>query len=354
MSNIPKLSFRKLSEILAIEVDETGYFLKNGLFTRGNAFTIVGPSEAGKSRLLLQLAACIITGRDFLGMEVNAQPDMKWLIVQTENHHGRLVNDANNLRKWLGKDWQLVDNNLLLHVLEHEHDYITDITEKATQSMLGNAILNYKPGVVVFDPLVDFAWGNLITDKGMRDTCQTLAQFARAGNPDACPVLLHHSLTGKAGIRKATGFDRASFARGSKALHGWTRGQLNIAPVKPDDSSELIIDCGKTSNGKRFEPFGVILNPDSMIYEVNPDFSLEVWEDSLSRSTKGEPMVNIASVVELLGTLGLTKAKLAAFIMAEHGTSRSRSYEVIAQAEKANAITFDGKLLRVKTVASPK
>ena len=70
-----------------------------------------------------------------------------------------------------------------------------------------------------------------------------------------------NALTGRGGAAKVTGHDRASFARNSKVMHAWTRGQINIAPIDPDDNSRLIVACGKCSNGKEFEKFAIKLNP---------------------------------------------------------------------------------------------
>ena len=307
MSIAPKLSFRTFSDILAMEVDESGYYLQNGLFTKGNPLTLVGPSEVGKTRFLYQFAACIITGREFLGMPVRAQPDMTWLIFQTENHLARLINDGGSLKSWLGPDWSTVDKHIIIHTLEHEHDFICDIADHGTQSLLGSAILDYKAAAVVFDPLQDFAWGNLNTDHAMRTTCQALAEFSRAGNPQASPVIIHHSLTGKQGIKKAVGFERASYGRGSKALHGWTRGQINLAPANSEGGDRIVVACGKNSNGRPFETCIAKLNPQTMIYEVDQDYTVADWHASLAGSTTSAHKLTVAAVLALLGPLPLRR-----------------------------------------------
>jgi hypothetical protein len=62
----------------------------------------------------------------------------------------------------------------------------------------------------------------------------------------------------------ATGFDRSSFGRNSKVLFMWTRAQINIAPVRPDDNSLLIIASGKCSNSAEFQPFAARLDSHTM------------------------------------------------------------------------------------------
>ena len=59
---------------------------------------VVAVDEGVKSRLLLQLAACCITGREFVSLRVH-QPGLKWLIFQAENSKRRLQEELRKL--WL-------------------------------------------------------------------------------------------------------------------------------------------------------------------------------------------------------------------------------------------------------------
>lgn len=328
------LSVRAPSEILAMNFPLTDRFLPNGIFTKGQPFSIVGPAGVGKSRLALQLAVCIMTGTPFLGWPVQKQ-DMVWLLIQIENSNPRLQSDLAPLRRWVGaKAWKDVERNLRIHTLEADHDAFLSLDEMTNSNLIYQAILEYKPGVVVFDPLNAFSNGNLNTDAGMLATCRGLHKLVTLRDPSTSIVILHHSLAGKAGMRKALGYDSGAYAKGSKAFTAWMRGQLNIARGSDTDHHSLVVSCGKTSNGPWFKPFGIMLNPATMVYEVDPLFILEEWQTSVG-ITPSAPVhkLTVAAVATLAGALPISKARLAELIMTEFPVAKSRAYVVISQAQ---------------------
>lgn len=341
----PTLSIRTPSQILAMEFAETDKYLPNGILAKGQPFAIVGPAGIGKSRLLLQLIVCLLTGRPFLGWPVKRH-DEKWLIVQTENSNARLQNDLKAMAAWVGKKaFAHVERNLLLHTLQTQEDSFLSLTEEGNELAIDAAIYEHRPVGVVFDPFNAFGIGSLNTDAGMLQTCRKLYGLATALNPSTTPLILHHSLAGKAGMKKAVGADAGSYAKGSKAFTQWIRGQLNVA-LAGDGGTDLVIACGKNSNGPPFEPFGVMLNPKTMIYEVNPHFDLSEWQASIGiTSTVAVRKLNTAAVAALTGPLPTSKNALGQLIMAEYAVGKSRAYEVIVQAEVAGLIVRDGRKL---------
>ena len=343
-----KLSIRKPSELRTMEIDPASYVFPNRMLTIGEPLTIIGPSGSRKSWLVLQMAACVITGRDFLGWPVEKQ-DGKWLIIQTENDSNRLIEEMHWLHKWLGEDdSKLVDEKLVIHTLEGEHDRILNISNPSNTTLLATLIREVKPMFVVFDPLYNFRAGNLNSDDGMQATCQGLAAIARMGNLKATPIILHHTLTGREGIRKAVGFDKASYSRNSRALHGFTRRQIHIAPECPDNSEKLVIACGKNSNFPEFKTFGVMLNRASMIYEVNPAFNEASWLASLSGEIGSAPATvsdkpTPENIAKLVAGLPLPKKTLVELIMDEYGRKKSQAYILIDKAQAAKTIKRDAR-----------
>ena len=152
--------------------------------------------------------------------------------------------------------------------------------------------------------------------------------------------------------RKNRDADRSSFSRNSKVLFAWTRGQINIAPASPDDNSVLVVSCGKNSNGREFKPFGIQLDPDTMIYERVQGFDFDQWREELEGKAKkkSEARCSVERVVDLLKPKQpLTKPELAKLMRDDTGLARSGCYEWIGKAERAGAIKVgeDGLLLRV-------
>ena len=172
------LNIRTPSQILAMKFPATDKYLPNGIFAKGQPFGIVGPAGIGKSRLLLQLAACVTTGRAFLGWPIKKR-DVKWLIVQTENGSARLQTDLKAMRAWVGeKAFKEMDRNIRMHILIKNDDGFLSLEDGNNALRINGSMVDHKPDVVVFDPLVAFSAGNLNTDAGMLQTCRGLQRLA--------------------------------------------------------------------------------------------------------------------------------------------------------------------------------
>jgi hypothetical protein len=333
-----KLTVRQPDDLLAMTFDDSDIILGDRLLATGQPLVIAAAGGAGKSRLLLQLAACVTTGRRFLTFETS-NTDLPWLILQTENSNRRLQRDLANLRAWLGDDWPAFNDRVRIHTLETDADGFLSLDNEANRQAIADTIEDHAPGIVAVDPLNEFAIGDLNTDADMRATVSALSQLVRRGNPHRALVVLHHSLTGKAGASRAVGFDRSSFGRNSKALFAWTRGQMNLAPVDPDDNGRLIVACGKASNGREFQPFAVRMT-DGGIYECDPTVDVAEWQRDMTGTTA--PLMTPERVAELCAS-PMAKADLSKVIIADCGCSRATSYRHIKQAESRRAIRFNSK-----------
>ncbi len=316
--------------------DDSDIYLGDRIMAAGQPMTLLGAGGTGKSRLLLQLAACMTTGRKFIGFETRGG-DLKWLFLQTENSNQRLKDDLQNINKWLGKDWPLFDAQVHIHTLENDEDGIVNLADLNNQTEISRLIEEIKPDIIAFDPLGDFGIGDLSKDVDMRETCRAITRICKKGNPNRAILVAHHAITGRAGASKATGFDRASFGRNSKVLLGWTRAQINVTGANPDNNETLIISCGKLSNGKEFEAFAVKLNLHSMIYDVDSHFDLGAWQKEISGKPVG-PVMTPDRVRELCKG-ELSKPELAKAIMEDCGCARGSAYRFIERAEKSKKIS---------------
>src|SRR5262249_50274997 len=180
---------------------------------------------------------------------------------------------------------EIINAGTFFHTLEGDEDGFLAL-DMENRERITDAIAKTEANIVVFDPLRDFGIDDLNTDVHMTETLREISRITRRGNPRRVPLVIHHAITGKAGIQRVTGFDRSSFARNSKVLFMWTRAQVNVAPVRPDDNSLLIIVSGKCSNFTEFEPFAVRLNPDSLMYEVAADFDVKSWREQITGTGK--------------------------------------------------------------------
>jgi hypothetical protein len=338
------LTLRSPDELLAMKFDDSDIILGDRIIAGGQPVVIAGAGGTGKSRLALQMIGAIVTGRRWLNF-ITGRPDMHWLILQTENSNRRLQQDLARIKAWLGEaDWARFAAQVVFHTLEHDDDGFVSLDAPDNRLAIQNAIETRDFGAVVIDPLNDFASGDLNKDADMKATLQILSRLCRRGNPDRALVVLHHALTGKAGAVRATGHDRASFARNSKTLHAWTRGQINLAAVDADSNDRLIVACGKCSNGKEFPAFGIALNPETMIYNCDATIDVEVWATEMGGKAAGPDLspVMVAGVVKDLAqaTGAPKKPHLVKALRDETGCSSSGAYNAIERAERAAKIRF--------------
>jgi hypothetical protein len=329
---------RSPDEILAMPIDPNANYLGDRLMEMGMLFAICGASSIGKSRLLLQLLVCLITGRLWLGMETRAK-DFSAVVIQTENGIDRLRYELGAMKRWLGNDWPLVSERLRIHTLETDIDPLVYLEDPENALRVEKAITEANCTAAAFDPLRDLTVGDLNKDVDMNAVLRGIYRVTRKSRPDRTPIVLHHALTGRTGAAKAFGMERGSFARNSKVLHSHTRGMINVVPGEEDNNDTLILTCGKNSNGREFEPFAVKLNLDYMIYELDPDFDVEGYRESVT----GKPRQTFSPkiVAEIPWPQSeLEKKTLAKQVMDETGCAKSRAYSLIDDAVKDRFLTF--------------
>ena len=297
--------------------------------------TLIGPGGVGKSRLLLQLAAAMVSGRDFIGIQVPKRR-LRWLFLQTENSNRRLKDDLEKIQEWIGPEsWPDVAECLVIRTLDKYGDGFLNLDDPEKRRRVEELVKKTAADVLVFDPLSAFAKGSINSDSTIRAACKAFTEISRGGNPDCSIIVVHHALTGKAGAKKATGMDRSSFGKGSKELHSWARGQINVAPRSEDDPRKLIISCGKNSDGAEFAPFGVRLNTTTMIYELDPDFERETAAECMREDErKPSPL----TVIRLLERKPMKSPQLVEALTSECRCGKSSAYMLISSALDKNLV----------------
>lgn len=336
-----ELSTRTPDEILGMEFTDDDIILGDRLLAKGQPLVIAAQGGAGKSRFVIQLIASVISQSDFLLFKSRGQ-DLRWLVLQTENSNRRLCDDFTRLKSWLRDAWQKFNAQVVFHTIENDDDSFVALDNSENLAAITRLIAAHRPDVIVIDPLNEFAIGDLNKDSDMRATLQALSRVCKRGNPERAIIVLHHSLTGKGGAVKATGYDRSSFARNSKTLHAWARGQINLVPVDPDNNDRLIVACGKCSNGREFQTFAIKLDPGTMIYTPDPTVDLAGWEADMSGKSTGanlSPEIVRNIVVEIGRADGApNKKQIAKSIQDETGCARGSAYRAVDRAERAKVI----------------
>lgn len=292
-------------KILAYEDDPADVILECGYLERGAPCVFCGPPGIGKSRLSLQLAICAILGKPFIGWEVNAD-GLIWLILQNENGMRRLKCDLLAMCSKLSSgEMDKLEKQLYIHCLISDIDGILSLDIPEARRGIVKMMEKVQPNVVVNDPLTSFGNNKLDQDFDMLQTCKDLGRLVMERDPKNLPVVLHHARTGKAANAQATGFDRSSFARNSKALYGWTRAQVNIVPYEAKSNASLVICSGKCNNFAEFEPFGITLDKPTLTYHRDDNLDVSEWMDEMTGGTPaGRPRrYTRGDILETMGTV---------------------------------------------------
>ena len=326
-----------------MEFDPHDAVLENGYLEEGSPCAICGIGGIGKSRLALQMAMEIALGRRFLDWETNGE-DLRWLFLQTENGNRRLKADLQPMMDLLTRQQrQIVDESITMHTLENHDDGFLSLGDQNVVAALQSTMTSFAPDIVLFDPLRDFAIGDLSSDVDMTATLSAILRIVRAGNPKRIPLILHHALTGKVGYAKAVGFERGGFGRNSKVLQGYMRSMINIAPEKSDSNETLIVASGKSNNSAEFQR---IRRPPSSANDDLPPRRFYLTSKPGKERVGADfgssgPRATIAHVVKIVGRAGLSgipKKKLITALKNETGVSPATAYRLVDKAETQKAV----------------
>lgn len=339
------LSFLTFAQILIIPTLESDRILGDHLLDKGNPLVIVGQGGTGKSRLVYQLmASCVRQDEKFLNFDLHlGASQLKWLVIQVENSVRRLKQTAESMRTFTGDRWKIFNDQV--HVLTplNDNDLIVSLDNPDAVSRLKTVITRFSPDIVIFDSLYDFSIGDLNKDVDMRSTLLAMSRLSKFNNPKRSMIILHHSLTGQSGAARAMGYDRTSFSRNSKVLYNWTRAQINLAPVSPENNEQLVISCAKCSDGREFPAFPVRLNPETLLYEPDDTVDVNEW----SAGVKGnKPSISSEDVANLCPTIA-DKLSLSRIICQEEGCGKAAAYRYIKSAINSGKLREkNGKLFK--------
>jgi hypothetical protein len=251
------------------------------------------------------------------------------VILQTENSSPAEFTILPNAHRIYS--WRTTRNKSrrVLSTLEADDDGFLMLDVENSERIV-NAIAAVNADVVVHDPLRDFGSDDLNSDRYMTETLREISRITKRGNPKRIPLIIHHAGTGKAGILKATGFDRSSFGRNSKVLFSWVRAQINIAPGSADDNNTIVICSAKCSNAKEFEPFAATLDEETMLYGRDEHFDFDAGQHSLESPRRGTDKLTIDLVLDSLPLTGSIPKAVVIERLRDKGIGEKRSREFIS------------------------
>jgi hypothetical protein len=286
----------KPSQFLSYLPDPTADVLVGGYIAKGEWTTLLGVGGLGKSRLALWLCICQIIGKDWCGLEIAGGPK-RILFLSTENGVIRWKSDLTNMMsKLTAAECDLVEENLFILALTPEEEGSLNLGERANRNKLVVTMRDTNPGFIVLDPFADMVDGDENSTSDIVATLRKLRDVQRQGAPEAAVLIIHHARTGAFNVAQAgDNYNAGNFGRGSKALYSRVRCEIQLAPGDRNDSSKLVLACGKSNNAEKFKTRGIVFDQSQYAYVIDPTFDLEKWRADVAGKSKG---VNTPSVTE--------------------------------------------------------
>jgi len=279
--------------------------LGDGLLQKGGLAVVGGQGGVGKSRYALQLAICQTLGLPFVGLDTHGKPQ-RWLFIGNENSISRMKTDLDAmLSQYTEEQIDILERHLFMQALVDTDDYFISLGDEDIKARWIQTLMEFRPTVLVADPFGNILDGDMLKDADVRRTIAELTKIAREANPLMAIVILHHARTGRQNILQAVGWDKGNFLIGSKALYSAARTVINMAPGDKEDSSKVVMSCGKSNNAKAFSTVGLCLNETTHFYEIDTDFDLEAWEADVSGERSGkEKKLTVQDIIDHIAAAG--------------------------------------------------
>lgn len=288
----------KPSDFIVYQPPAGSMLLGDGYLERGELTSLVGAGGLGKTRLATWLCLAQITGRDWCGIQTRGEPQTA-LFLSAENGLRRWKIDFERMLAPLSIDERnRVEAHMRVLALTATESGDLNLGDLGNVARLAATLDETNPGIVVLDPFASVVAGDENKAQDVAGTLLTLTTLLRRHAPDAAALLIHHARTGAANVAQAgDGFNAGNFGRGSKALYSRVRCELQLAPADREDPNRLVLACGKSNNGQKFETRGVIFNPETFAYEVDPSFDVDAWRSDVAGKRRDQS-VTILDVVE--------------------------------------------------------
>jgi hypothetical protein len=291
------------SQFLSYNPPADAVIVGNSLIERGKWTSIVGIGGLGKTRLVLYLAICQITGRDCCDLGVKSGP-LRWLFLSTENGLRRWKSDLAAMFATLSESERAaVESHLGIMALTNDEDGDLNVGNPVAMAALAATLKAQVPDVIVFDPFAELIDGDENKTEDVLRTLRTLRQIVRRSAPDAAVLPIHHARTGAGNVVQAgDNYSAGNFGRGAKALYSAVRAEIQLAPGDRDDPSKIVLACGKNSDGPKFSPRGIRFDPETFTYSTDPTFDIDAWRADVTGQRSGKSC-SIADAVNAVRAL---------------------------------------------------
>jgi hypothetical protein len=252
-----KIESLSVLELLNRQFPETDSMLGAGLLDRGGATLISGPQKIGKSLFGTQLALCLTDRQAFLGIGCG-HDDYRVLILQAEVAEKRM-------QQRFAKQAAPFSLKAQERVLSASVFSSVKLDSDEGREMIAGWVQQYKPDLLIVDPLANFHTGDENTAQDMSKVTGVLDSIRAEG---VAVILVHHH--GKASTNKTNVGHKM---RGSSVLPGWYDSHFSLEWAEPQQSVRLRFELRHDET-----PDDVILklNPKTLLFEPQTDEAAQI------------------------------------------------------------------------------
>lgn len=340
-----------MAQFLEYQVPENQNILGDGYVQRGQWTSLIGVGGLGKTRITLWLCICTILGQDWLGIPTQCKR-ARVLFLSTENGAVRWKNDLSRMTTGMS-DAEKANINECLFILsldgggaEEDADPSLCMSDPISVGRLKATMEAVAPDLIVVDPLADMVGGDENSTEVMGECLRNIRRCQRLAVPRAGGIIIHHARTGAANVIQAgDNFNAGNFGRGSKALYSLVRCEIQMAPGDKDDNTRLVVTCGKSNDAPKFSARGVVFDPTSFRYCVDPHWSMDDWRLSVQGQASGMTLAEMLKAIRpLFSGLGCDVLKSAIEVkLAPFDPSETTLKRRLREAIKAGYLRTEGR-----------
>lgn len=234
------------AELSALDLLPPDSILGNGILSIGDWGLIHAREGVGKTWAILELAACLASGRPWFGIPVSKRFRVAICSLEMGRYHARqrlaTVLDAFDF----DEEARMTIESSILWITKDECP-VLDICNPANQAWLVDWCTGHGVEVLILDPLSQFFFGDENSREGVAQLLRFLQSFPSRAN-GCTPIVSHHDR--KQGQQGDQG-DNASAARGSVAVMGSARSSFRLVRKGEEPNSPIVLICDKSNNAPR-------------------------------------------------------------------------------------------------------